>query len=95
MDDEELRSRRPSARRQHPGKEVSRQGACRDPATRDMYIQNIRNLRELTNVFMLTIESSVAKIPFGIRYIARQIFLSIKVFVMNVGLTLETISSES
>ena len=61
------------------GKEVSRKDACRDPATRDLYIHNIRKLRELTNVFMLTIESNVAKIPFGIRYIARQIFHCIKV----------------
>ena len=78
MEDEELRSGRPSPRRLH-GNEVSRQNACRDPATRELYIHNLRKLQELTNVFMLTIESNVSKIPFGIRYIARQIFQSIKV----------------
>lgn len=79
MNDEELRSGRSSSRRPH-GKEVSRQDACRDPATRDLYIHNIQKLRGLTNVFMLTIESNVAKIPFGIRFIARQIFYCIKVY---------------
>jgi Ras GTPase-activating-like protein IQGAP2/3 len=53
--------------------------ACRDPATRDLYIHSIRHLRELTNVFMLTIERTVSKIPFGIRYVARQIFQCLKV----------------
>lgn len=52
--------------------------ACRDPATRDLYIHNLRQLRELTNVFMLTIERNVSKIPFGIRYIARQIYTDLK-----------------
>jgi Ras GTPase-activating-like protein IQGAP2/3 len=52
--------------------------ACRDPATRDLYVHNLRQLRELTNVFMLTIERNVSKIPFGIRYIARQINQALK-----------------
>ena len=78
MEDEELRSGRASSRRS-PGGEVSRTDACRDPATRDLYIRNLRQLRELTNVFMLTIERNVSKIPFGIRYIARQIFQGLTV----------------
>ena len=61
------------------GKEVTPGNALRDPATRDLYIQNLRLIRELTNVFMLTIENNISKIPFGIRYIAREIFLVIKV----------------
>jgi Ras GTPase-activating-like protein IQGAP2/3 len=52
--------------------------ALRDPATRQLYIHNLRQLRELTNVFMLTIERNVNKIPFGIRYISRQIYQSLK-----------------
>ena len=52
--------------------------ACRDPATRELYIHNLRQLRELTNVFMLTIERNVSKIPFGIRYISRQIYQALK-----------------
>jgi Ras GTPase-activating-like protein IQGAP2/3 len=78
VSDEELRSGRPSSRRIQ-GKEVSRQNACRDPATRDLYIHNLRKLQELTGIFMLTIEGNMSKIPFGIRYIARQIFDCIKV----------------
>lgn len=77
--DEELRSGRPSSRRQFVGKEIRAGDALRDPATRDLYIHNLRHIRELTNMFMLTIEKSVSKIPFGIRYIAREIFLIIKV----------------
>ena len=61
------------------GKEVTPGNALRDPATRDLYIQNLRLIRELTNVFMLTIENNISKIPFGIRYLAREIFLTIKV----------------
>ena len=61
------------------GKDVTPGNALRDPATRDLYIQNLRLIRELTNVFMLTIENNISKIPFGIRYIAREIFLVIKV----------------
>ena len=61
------------------GKEVTPGNALRDPATRDLYIQNLRLIRELTNVFMLTIENNISKVPFGIRYVAREIFLMIKV----------------
>jgi GTPase-activator protein for Ras-like GTPase len=78
VEDEELHSGRTSAHRPQGG-EVSSADACRDPATRDLYIRNLRQLRELTNVFMLTIERNVSKIPFGIRYIARQIFQCLKV----------------
>ena len=63
---------------------MSRQNACRDPAARELYIHNLRKLQELTNVFMLTIESNVSKIPFGIRYIALQIFECVKVSSHNV-----------
>ena len=74
------------------GKEVSRTEAIRDPATRDLYINNVRRLRELTSVFMLTIERNVSKIPFGIRFIARQIFQCIKVALCTrQQLTVETI----
>jgi Ras GTPase-activating-like protein IQGAP2/3 len=65
-------------------KEVSRQDACRDPATRDLYIHNLQQLRELTSVFMLTIEKNVSKIPFGIRFIARQILECITVTLYQV-----------
>lgn len=80
-----MHSGRPSSRR-IPGKEVTRANACRDPATRDLYIQNLRKLQELTGIFMLTIEQNVSKIPFGIRYIARQIFHCIKVPVHHSNL---------
>jgi len=77
VEDEELHSGRTSSRR-NQGQEISRSDACRDPATRDLYIRNLRQLRELTNVFMLTIERNVSKIPFGIRYLAREIFQCLK-----------------
>lgn len=78
--DEELRSGRPSSRRQLVGKDITPGDALRDPATRDLYINALRQLRELTNVFMLTIENNVTKIPFGIRYVAREIYTTIKVW---------------
>jgi Ras GTPase-activating-like protein IQGAP2/3 len=81
-------------RRPNGKTEVSRQEACRDPVTRDLYIKNLRVLQELTNVFMLTIEQNVSKIPFGIRYTARQIFDCIKVATMKNGLTIETVPSK-
>jgi GTPase-activator protein for Ras-like GTPase len=68
--------------------------ACRDPATRDLYIHNLRQLRELTSVFMLTIERNISKIPFGIRCISKQIFESLKVSSFNVRLTTENYTAD-
>ena len=67
--------------------------ACRDPTTRDLYIHNLRQLRELTSVFMLTIERNISKIPFGIRYISRQIFKSLKVICLILWLIKDIVST--
>jgi len=90
VEDEELRSGRRGAQVQN----VSRADACRDPVTRELYIHNLRQLRGLTNVFMHTIERNVAKIPFGIRLLARQIYQCLKVVDVILTLILETISSD-
>lgn len=66
--DEELRTGRESRR----PRDVTQEYAIQDPDTRVMFIKHLRDLRDLTESFINLIENSPAKIPFGVRYIARE-----------------------
>lgn len=70
INNEELRTGRPSQR----ALEIPRDQAIKDPETRDMFIDHLRDLREISDLFMLALESLLHRMPYGIRFICQQIF---------------------
>lgn len=67
-EDEEMRTGQPSNR----SRDITQEYAIQDPDTRVTFIKHLRDLRDLTEAFILLLESCLAKVPFGIRYIARE-----------------------
>ncbi|KAK6612804.1 Ras GTPase activating [Botrytis cinerea] len=70
INNEELRTGRPSQR----ALEIPRDQAIKDPETRDMFIDHLRDLREISDLFMLALESLLHRMPYGVRFICQQIF---------------------
>ncbi|KAB8304103.1 hypothetical protein EYC80_003524 [Monilinia laxa] len=70
INNEELRTGRPSQR----ALEIPRDQAIKDPETRDMFIDHLRDLREISDLFMLALESLLNRMPYGVRFICQQIF---------------------
>ncbi|KTW26770.1 hypothetical protein T552_02771 [Pneumocystis carinii B80] len=48
--------------------------AIQDPETRDLFIKHLQDLRDWTESFINAIETSIHKMPFGLRYIAREVY---------------------
>jgi Ras GTPase-activating-like protein IQGAP2/3 len=70
---EELRTGQPSYR----PLEVTRDAAIRDSETRQLFIDHLRDLREISDQFLIAFKETVNRMPFGIRYIAQQLFESL------------------
>ncbi|QSZ36349.1 hypothetical protein DSL72_006225 [Monilinia vaccinii-corymbosi] len=70
INNEELRTGRPSQR----ALDIPRDLAIKDPETRDMFIDHLRDLREIADIFMLALESLLHKMPYAVRFICQQIF---------------------
>jgi Ras GTPase-activating-like protein IQGAP2/3 len=70
INNEELRTGRPSQR----PLEIPREIAIKDPETRDMFIDHLRDLREISDQFLLAMEALLHKMPYGIRFICQQTF---------------------
>src|SRR5690606_12645836 len=70
VNNEELRTGRKSSRKHNVGREE----AIRDPETRDTFVRHLHDLRDLSDAFIDALEDNVAKMPYGIRYIANQAF---------------------
>ncbi|CAG8494303.1 10610_t:CDS:10 [Racocetra fulgida] len=66
---EELRTGLPSNR----PSDISQQDALNDPETRTVFIHHLQRLRKETETFLTTITNSIGKLPFGIRYIAKEL----------------------
>lgn len=73
INNEELRTGRPSQR----PLDIPREIAIKDPETRDMFIDHLRDLREISDQFLLALEALTHKLPYGIRFICQQIFHSL------------------
>jgi Ras GTPase-activating-like protein IQGAP2/3 len=73
INNEELRTGQPSRR----PLEVPREIAIKDKETRDMFIDHLRDLREISDQFLLAFEDLLHKMPYGIRFISQQIFQSL------------------
>ncbi|KAH8783830.1 hypothetical protein F5882DRAFT_498394 [Hyaloscypha sp. PMI_1271] len=70
INNEELRTGRPSQR----PLDIPREVAIKDPETRDMFIDHLRDLREISDQFLLALEALLHRMPYGVRYICQQIF---------------------
>jgi Ras GTPase-activating-like protein IQGAP2/3 len=70
INNEELRTGRPS----HRPLDIPREVAIKDPETRDMFIDHLRDLREISDQFLLALEALLHKMPYGIRFICQEIF---------------------
>jgi Ras GTPase-activating-like protein IQGAP2/3 len=70
INNEELSTGRPSRR----PLDVSREIAIRDKETRDLFIDHLRDLREISDQFLLALEEVLPRMPYGIRYISEQLF---------------------
>ncbi|TVY23888.1 Ras GTPase-activating-like protein rng2 [Lachnellula hyalina] len=68
INNEELRTGRPSQR----PLDIPRESAIKDPETRDMFIDHLRDLREISDQFLLALEALLPKMPYGIRFICRE-----------------------
>jgi Ras GTPase-activating-like protein IQGAP2/3 len=70
INNEELRTGRPSQR----PLDIPREVAIKDPETRDMFIDHLRDLREISDQFLLALETLLHKMPYGVRFVCQQTF---------------------
>ncbi|KAL0935096.1 Ras GTPase activating [Colletotrichum truncatum] len=70
INNEELRTGRPSRR----PLDVPREVAIKDPETRDLFIDHLRDLREICDQYLLALEDLLPKMPYGLRFLCRQMF---------------------
>lgn len=74
INQEEMQTGRASSR----PLDVSFQGALADPMARTIFIRHLQALRATTEAFLSTIVGSTRRMPFGIRYIGREIFRTLQ-----------------
>ncbi|KAH7121107.1 ras GTPase activating protein-like protein [Dendryphion nanum] len=70
INNEELRT----GRRSHRDPNVSRDQAIKDPETRETFIHHLQDLRDIADQFFTIMEEFLHKMPYGVRYIAQQMF---------------------
>ncbi|RKF64154.1 Ras GTPase-activating-like protein rng2 [Erysiphe neolycopersici] len=70
ISNEELRTGQAS----HRQLDIPREEAIKDAETRELFINHLRDLREISNDFLLSLESLLNKMPYGIRFVCQQIF---------------------
>lgn len=73
INNEELRTGRPSQR----PLEIPREVAIKDAETRDLFIDHLRDLREISDQFLNALETLVHRLPYGMRFVCQQIFESL------------------
>jgi Ras GTPase-activating-like protein IQGAP2/3 len=54
--------------------DLPREEAIRDPETRETFIQHLQDLRDIADQFFLGFEDFLYRMPFGIRYLAQQMY---------------------
>ncbi|UZJ52581.1 hypothetical protein CBS101457_001901 [Exobasidium rhododendri] len=74
INQEEMESGQPSRR----PLEVNFHEALADPMARIIFIRHLQALRGTTELFLSTILASAMKMPFGIRYIAREVYRALQ-----------------
>ena len=70
IENEQLRTGQRSQRRL----DVPREEAIRDPETKRTFIAHLQDLRDIADQFFAAFEDLLHKMPYGVRYIAQQMF---------------------
>ncbi len=70
IENEQLRTGQRSQR----SPDIPREAAIRDPETKRTFITHLQDLRDIADQFFLSLEDHLQKMPFGVRYIAQQMF---------------------
>ncbi|KAH8905881.1 hypothetical protein BR93DRAFT_709317 [Coniochaeta sp. PMI_546] len=70
INNEELRTGRPS----HRPLDIPREMAIKDPETRELFIDHLRDLREICDQFFVALEDLLPRMPYGLRFVCRQTF---------------------
>nr|OQO21072.1 hypothetical protein B0A51_14911 [Rachicladosporium sp. CCFEE 5018] len=66
INNEELSTGRPSPR----PRDLPRETVIRDPEVRARYVEHLQDLRDLCDGFFLSLEETVEKMPYGVRFLA-------------------------
>jgi Ras GTPase-activating-like protein IQGAP2/3 len=74
INNEELRTGRPD----HRPLDVPREVAIRDPETRRLFIDHLRDLREICDQLFLALEEQVHKMPYGLRFVCSEMFQALR-----------------
>ncbi|KAF3764528.1 hypothetical protein M406DRAFT_346588 [Cryphonectria parasitica EP155] len=70
ISNEELRTGQPSRR----PLDIPRELAIKDAETRALFIDHLRDLREICDQFLLALEDLLPRLPYGLRYLCQQMF---------------------
>ena len=70
IENEELRT----GQRSHRSPDIPREAAIRDPETKRTFIAHLQDLRDIADQFFMCLEEQMLKMPFGVRYIAQQMY---------------------
>ena len=70
IENEQLRT----GQRSHRSPDIPREEAIRDPETKKTFIIHLQDLRDIADQFFTALEEHLHKMPFGVRYIAQQMF---------------------
>jgi Ras GTPase-activating-like protein IQGAP2/3 len=70
INNEELRT----GQRSHRDPNISRDQAIKDTETRETFIHHLQDLRDIADQFFTITEEVLHKMPYGVRYIAQQMF---------------------
>ncbi|KAK1837197.1 hypothetical protein QBC39DRAFT_395240 [Podospora conica] len=73
INNEELRTGRPSTR----PLDIPRELAIKDPETKEVFIDHLRDLREICDQYLLALEDLIPRVPYGLRYVCHQTFESL------------------
>ena len=74
INNEELRTGRPSNR----PLDIPRELAIKDPETKGVFIDHLRDLREICDQFLLALEDLIPRVPYGLRHVCRQTFEALR-----------------
>ncbi|KAH9892046.1 hypothetical protein F4778DRAFT_784793 [Xylariomycetidae sp. FL2044] len=70
INNEELRTGQPSRR----PLDIPRDVAIKDPETRELFIDHLRDLREICDQFFMALEDLLPRMPYGLRFICQQTY---------------------
>jgi Ras GTPase-activating-like protein IQGAP2/3 len=70
VNNEELRTGQPSRR----PLDIPRDLAIKDPETRELFIDHLRDLREICDQFLSGLDDLLPRMPYGLRFVCQQIF---------------------